>query len=76
MSFYGPHVYRQQGGDILVVAAHDGGAIYGQTSAAATPAQASAVAAITTTNAFSTGICAKIEAIRKAVTNVGILATS
>lgn len=74
-NYYGPYIHRQQGGNVLVVRAFDGGQVFGQTSAAATPAQASAVASITTTDTFSTGICAKIEAIRDALTNVGILAT-
>jgi len=74
-TFYGPYIHRQQGGDVLVVRAFDGGQILGQTSAAATPAQASAVGSITTTDTFATDICAAIEAIRVAITNVGILAT-
>lgn len=72
---YQPKVYRQQGGDVLVVRAYGGGKILGTASAAATPAQAAAVAAITTTGTFSTGICAKINAMRTALTRCGVLAT-
>lgn len=72
---YGPKVYREQGGDALVVNPYRGGKIKGTTSAAATPAQAAAVASITTTGTFSTGICAKINAMRVALTRCGVLAT-
>ena len=72
---YQPRIYREQGGDVLVVRAFGGGKIKGTTSAAATPAQAATVAAITATGTFTTGIAAKIEAMRAALVNVGILAT-
>lgn len=73
---YQPKVYRKQGGDVQVVAS--GGSIDvesgGKIVAAGT--QAANVASITTTGTFSTGICAKIEAMRAAIEGVGITATS
>lgn len=73
---YTPLVYTEQGGSTMTVAS--GGSIDiesgGKILAAGT--QAANVAAITTTNTFSTAICAKIEAIRAAVEGAGITATS
>lgn len=74
---YTPLVYRAQGGSSLVVAS--GGTIKMETGAKLVPnsgTQAANVASITTTGTFSTGICAKINSIRTALVNVGILATS
>jgi hypothetical protein len=73
---YTPLVYTKQGGSELVVAS--GGEINVEPggSITANGTQAVNVAAITTTGVFSTGICAKIEAIRAAVEGVGITATS
>lgn len=74
---YAPKVYRGSGGDQLVVAS--GGTIKMETGAKLVPnsgTQAATVASITTTGTFSTGICAKINSIRTALVNVGILATS
>ena len=72
---YQPKVYREQGGDALVVNPYRGGKIKGTTSAAATPAQAATIAAIATTGTFSTGIAAKINNMRLALIRCGILAT-
>lgn len=74
---YSPQVYRAQGGSQLVVAS--GGSIKVETGGKIVPnsgTQAANVASITTTGTFSTGICAKINAMRTALVNVGILATS
>ncbi|HSH28680.1 MAG TPA: hypothetical protein VK971_02140 [Thiohalobacter sp.] len=73
---YTPLVYTKQGGSELVVAS--GGKINVESGGKITAdgTQASNIAAITTTGTFSTGICAKIEAIRAAVEGVGITATS
>lgn len=74
---YAPKVYRAQGGEQMVVAS--GGSIKMETGAKLLPnsgTQAANVASITTTGTFSTGICAKINAIRTALVNVGVLATS
>lgn len=73
---YSPLVYSKQGGDELVVAS--GGEVNVESGGKITAdgTQASNIASITTTGTFSTGICAKIEAIRAAVEGVGITATS
>jgi hypothetical protein len=68
-------VYREQGGDALVVNPYRGGKIKGCTSAAATPAQAATLAAVATTGTFSTGIAVKINSMRLALIRAGILAT-
>lgn len=75
-STYTPLVYTEQGGATLTVAS--GGNIDIEAGGKITDdgTQAANVAAITTTGTFSTGICAKIEAIRAALIGVGILATS
>lgn len=73
---YTPLVYRKQGGATFVVASGGNIDVESGGSITADGTQASAVAAITTTGTFATGICAKIEAMRAALTNVGILATS
>lgn len=74
---YTPLVYTAQGGSQQVIAS--GGSIKVETGGKILPnsgTQASNIAAITTTGTFSTGICAKIEAIRAAVQGVGITAAS
>lgn len=74
---YLPKVYRPAGGDSLVVAS--GGTIKMETGAKLVPnsgTQAATIAAIATTGTFATGIAAKIQAMRVALINVGILATS
>lgn len=74
---YQPKVYRGSGGDQLVVAS--GGTIKMETGAKLVPnsgTQAANVASIATTGTFSTGIASKINAMRTALVNVGILATS
>lgn len=74
---YAPKVYRAQGAEQLVVAS--GGSIKMETGGKILPnsgTQAANVAAIATTGTFSTGIAAKINAMRVALVNVGILATS
>lgn len=52
---YEPKLYREQGGNVLVIEAHDGATVKGQTSAGATPAQASHLADATTSYAFASG---------------------
>ncbi|HJT63087.1 MAG TPA: hypothetical protein VJ797_15565 [Burkholderiales bacterium] len=69
---YGTKVFMVQGGDAMAVKA--GGKIQ-KCSSSGVLSQAAAIAAITATGTFSTGIAAKIEAMRAALTNVGILAT-
>ncbi len=69
---YGTKVFHAQGGDTLAVKA--GGKI-APCSTSGVITQAAAIAAITATGTFSTGIAAKIEAMRAALKNVGILAT-
>lgn len=77
MSTYEPKVYREQGGNTLVVRAKDGGVIKGQAAAAGTPAQAATIAAVgLTTVAWTTTDKAKVNSIITALKNVGILATS
>jgi hypothetical protein len=74
---YQPKVYRANGGDGLVVAS--GGTIKMETGAKLVPnsgTQAANITAIATTGTFATGIAAKINAMRVALINVGILATS
>ena len=75
---YQPKVYRQQGGSVLVVKGKgNGGAIYGTTSAAATPAQAATIADVSTaTIAWTTGDKAKVNSILAALEGCGILATA
>lgn len=88
---YTPKVYRKTGGDTQVVASggivdvESGGEITvesgGEINIVAggkitdDGTQAAAIAAITTTGTFSTGIAAKINAMRVALIGVGILAT-
>lgn len=74
---YQPKVYREQGGNAFVIKGHDSGVFKGTTSAAATPAQASAIADVSTaTVAWTTGDKAKVNSILAALEGVGILATS
>lgn len=74
---YQPKVYREQGGNALVVKGHDGGVVKGTTSAAATPAQAAAIADVSTaTIAWTTGDKAKVNSIIAALEGIGVLATS
>lgn len=74
---YQPKTYREQGGNTFVVLGRNGGVIKGQTSAAATPAQAAAIANVTaTTGAWTTTDKAKINTMLAALRGVGILATS
>jgi hypothetical protein len=73
---YTPKVYRKQGGDELIVAS--GGIMKVESGGKIVPnsgTQAANVAAIATTGTFSTGIASKINAMRVAMINVGILAT-
>ena len=73
MGTYQPKVYKQQGGNVLVIRAKDGGAIYGQSTASGTPAQAAHIANATTSYAFTSGanftsaIAAEIETAVNAV---------
>lgn len=74
---YTPKVYRAQGGEQLVVAS--GGSVKMETGGKILPnsgTQAATMTAIATTGTFATGIAAKINAMRVALINVGILATS
>lgn len=74
---YTPKVYRAAGGDSLVVAS--GGTVKMETGAKLVPnsgTQAANIAAIAATGTFAAGIATKIEAMRVAMMNVGILATS
>lgn len=74
---YTPLVYRAQGGSQLVVAS--GGSVKVETGGKILPnsgTQAAHIANITTTGTFSTGICAKIQALIAANRGVGVLATS
>jgi hypothetical protein len=74
---YSPKVYRTTGGDQQVVAS--GGSIKMETGAKMLPnsgTQAANVATIAATGTFSAGIAGKIESMRVALINVGILATS
>lgn len=48
-------VYKEQGGNVLVIRAKDGGVIKGQATEGATPAQASHIADATTSYSFTTG---------------------
>lgn len=72
---YQPRIYREQGGDVLVVRAFGGGKIKGTTSATATPAQAATIAVAAATGTFTTGLCAKLNSVITALKGVGILAT-
>lgn len=69
---YGTKIFQTDNGDSIGVKA--GGKIQ-KCSTSGVLSQAAAVAAITATGTFSTGIAAKIEAMRAALTNIGILAT-
>jgi len=74
---YQPLVYKEQGGNTLVIRAKDGGVIKGQATASGTPAQAVTIADVSVaTIAWTTGDKAKINSILAALENVGILATS
>ena len=73
---YQPKVYKEQGGNVLVIRGHDSGVLKGQTSAAATPAQAAHVADFATSAALTTGQAAKLNSVLKALRGVGVLATS
>lgn len=73
---YQPLVYREQGGNTLVVAS--GGTINVQSggSIVAAGTQASNIASFTATATFSTAIAGKINDLIAAVEGVGITATS
>lgn len=85
---YQPKVYKEQGGDVLVVKAQDGGVIKGQATADGTPAQAATIAAVTATHDFNATFddaeleaavnanAAAINSILTALKNVGIVALS
>lgn len=77
MGIYEPKVYREQGGNTLVIRAKDGGVIKGQSAAAGTPAQASHIADVSVaTVAWTTTDKDKVNSILAALENVGIFATS
>lgn len=69
---YGTKVFHAQNGDTIGVKA--GGKI-APCSTSGVITQAAAIVAVTVTGTFTTGIAAKIEAMRVALKNVGILAT-
>lgn len=74
---YQPKVYREQGGDTLVVRAKDGGVLKGQATAGATPAQAAHIADVSVaTVAWTTTDKAKVNTLLAALENLGALATS
>jgi hypothetical protein len=74
---YEPKVYREQGGNTLVILGRNGGVVKGQTSAAATPAAAAAIADVgVTTAVWTTADKGKVNSIMAALRGVGILATS
>lgn len=74
---YEPLVYRDQGGDVLVIKGNDGGVVKGTTSSGATPAQHAHIADVSTaTVAWTTGDKAKINTLLGALEDVGILKTS
>lgn len=75
---YQPLVYREHGGDNLVIkGTGNGGQVKGTTSAAATPAQAAAITAVSVaTVAWTTGDKAKVNSLIVALENIGVLATS
>ena len=74
---YSPKVYRAAGGDQQIVAS--GGSIKMETGGKILPnsgTQAANITTIAATGTFSAGIATKIESMRVALVNVGILATS
>lgn len=74
---YQPLVYREQGGNVLVVKGHDGGVVKGTTSAGATPAQHAHIADVAAATAlWTTGDKAKVNTLFAALEGVGVLATS
>lgn len=85
---YQPGIYKEQGGNVLVVKAWDGASIKSQSAAAATPAQtahiADAVVAHDLNSTFSDteaeaaldALGAKVNAILVALENAGITARS
>lgn len=84
---YQPKVYKKQGGNTLVVLAADGGAIEGQASAGAAPAQSAAIVDASTAHALNAtfsdtevetalnNLGTKINSIILALEKVGILAS-
>lgn len=76
-STYQPLVYKEQGGNTLVVLAKDGGVIKGQATAGATPAQAAHITDVSVaTVAWTTAEKGRFNSLLAACENVGILATS
>lgn len=81
------HVYQEPGGSTLVVRGKDGGVIKGQTAAAATPAQASAITDASTAHALNAtfsdteveaalnALGTKLNSVLAALRGVGIVAT-
>jgi len=86
---YEPKVYKEQGGDTLVIRAGDGGVIKGQAAAGGTPVQTAAIVTLTDSTGGTPGntvddattsvkddiasLAAKINAILVALRNVGII---
>lgn len=74
---YQPLVYKEQGGNTLVIQGKDGGVIKGQATAGATPAQHATIADVSVaTIAWTTGDKAKVNTLIAALENIGVLATS
>jgi len=88
---YEPKVYREQGGDVLVIRAGDGGVVKGQSAAGGTPAQTAAITSLTDSTGGTAGntvddtttsvkddiasLAAKVNAILTALRNAGIIAS-
>lgn len=74
---YQRKVYMPQGDDALVVLAADGGALKGQGSAGAAPAQAAAIADISeTTGEMTDAERVKFNAVLTVLRNIGAIAAS
>lgn len=72
-------IYKEQGGDALVVEAGDGAVIKGQASAGATPAQAVAIADVSLSGTYASDYAATESAVNDilaALRGVGIIASS
>jgi len=73
---YNATVYREQGGDALVVEAQDGGMIKGQAAAGGAAAQAAAIASVSGSPAPSNDeLATAVDAILVAMRNAGLIAT-
>lgn len=79
MSDQNTNIYKEQGGDTLVIKAADGASVKGQASAGGTPAQAAAITDLTVTGIYGDdddNIETAVNSILTALRNVGIIASS